>query len=449
MHPWEVHFEPSGRLRISRHGRAPREASLVVSHRAFEIRLGEVMPEALADLMEVAAVIHAVDRLAPRESRSWTRHLRVRLSVRRTDLWSHLPIIESLTDVLSYFTEDKWELEFAGRGISTTPPVQRLLPMLGPVRVCLFSGGLDSLIGLAAAAMQDGEGTLLPVSVGLSSRLLHLQRELLAQAARRCRMVPLIVPFRLHQRIPARVTEEKSQRTRGFLFGSYAAIAAWLAEAEEILVFENGVGAINLPLTPSQVGAQSTRSTHPVGLHKLGRFLSLLTESEIRFRLPHLFATKGEGCRLLAGSRFSDLAAQTVSCDSFPLRIEEMRQCGVCSSCLLRRQALQEGAIQENSRTSKYRFDVLDVDKTIPQARLLGLKEMLWQIHRLRLALRADRPWQDLVTVFPSLREVAEEVANDETDVIEAQERLVDLYRRYCAEWMRYPTGLSHIAVAA
>lgn len=453
--PWDIQVYAEGCLRIERRGQFVRQASFGSLHRYLARWLGPV-PDHLADLLDVAAAVHVVDRLIPRGENdsgagndAWSRHLRIQLPVRDPGLWSQSIVKEALTDSLSFFTDDVWDLGFSYGARSRDTNVQGVLPIGGSTRVGLFSGGLDSLIGVAAE-VEATDGTLLLLSVGLNSRLLHRQRQLLVKAANRLatRVVPIIVPLRLRQRVPTRRAEESSQRTRGFLFASVAAAAAWMTAAEEILYFENGVGAINLPLTPAQVGAQSTRSTHPVGLRKVGMFLNLLMQRDVPLRLPFLFATKGETCRLLATSGFRDLVGKTISCDSFPLRIEGVAQCGVCSSCLLRRQALWEADL-EDLPEGGYRFDVLSHSNCIPEEELLPLKEMLWQVHRVRTAIGTDKGWRGLVAEFPALREIAEEVTQEGVAIEDAQQHLVSLYRRYCGEWERFPTHLASIALAA
>jgi hypothetical protein len=219
-----------------------------------------------------------------------------------------------------------------------------------------------------------------------------------------------------------------------------------LTGGNEVLVFENGIGAINLPMTQAQFGAQSTRSTHPVGLRKLSGFLSQYLGSEMKLRLPYLLFTKGEACRILATSSFESLIARTISCDSFPLRIPEEEQCGACTSCLLRRQALFEAGLTD---TARYRFDFLRDRAHIPPKHWLALKDMLWQVYRLEGALKAPDPWTELVCEFPSLQEVAQEIAADYSAIGFAQQQLVRLYRRYVDEWDRFPVSSRELALAA
>lgn len=426
-----------------------RTARLAVSVESLSTPLGFDVPDVVADLIGVASAVHAADRLVPRESGHWTRHLRIRLPVRRPERWMSAGVSAALEKVLAFLTEDLWEFEFVARNARRSR-VQRVLPRPGSSRVALFSGGLDSLVGLATEAEWQREGTLHLVSLATSSRLLHRQKRLLKAALRheRLAIAPVVVPFRLHCRQPERACEENSQRTRGFLFGSVGAAVAELIGARSVSIFENGVGAINLPLTPAQLGAQSTRSCHPVALAKLGDFVSVLLEKDLQFDLPLLFLTKGESCRFLQQSKLRQLIGETVSCDSFPLRMKDIDHCGHCSSCLLRREALWTAGIAEDAK--RYQLDLLKDGSASAGADSLPLKEMLWQVFRLRRALNCDDPWSALAVEFPALRETARQIALSSGRPIKMVRReLCRLYGRYCDEWSAFPVQGAELARAA
>jgi hypothetical protein len=203
-------------------------------------------------------------------------------------------------------------------------------------------------------------------------------------------------------------------------------------DAEQLLVFENGPGAINLPLVPSQLGAQCSRSVHPTTGQLFERLISALSGAPFQVRLPHLLETKAELCRRLRDTPFADLAALTVSCDGFPQR-SEARQCGACSSCVLRRQAMWTSDLAETSDC--YRIDLLEPGASLDRA---GALEMIDQVGRIQAALGARVPWAALLAEFPELLEV-EAVLATSLGQSEAREALVALYRRYSAEWEAFP----------
>jgi hypothetical protein len=53
------------------------------------------------------------------------------------------------------------------------------------------------------------------------------------------------------------------------------------------------------------------------------------------------------------------------------------------------------------------------------------------------------------VCEFPSLQEVAKEIAQDSSAIEFAQQQLVHLYRRYVSEWSRFPVSDIKLALAA
>ena len=73
--------------------------------------------------------------------------------------------------------------------------------------------------------------------------------------------------------------EESSQRTRGFLFLTLGAVSAIAAGSRTLFLYENGIGAINLPYDGTQVGAYNSRATHPGALLRMQEFIERLTDN--------------------------------------------------------------------------------------------------------------------------------------------------------------------------
>jgi len=116
-----------------------------------------VLPPLLADLVDVAAAVHVVDRLARRrrDREAHERRFEVEIPVRTAERWNALLVRQSLTSLLSFMTGDSWSLQFVPEPIRRRPSeTQHSLFALQkdvPNSVGLFSGGLDSLAGTAAA----------------------------------------------------------------------------------------------------------------------------------------------------------------------------------------------------------------------------------------------------------------------------------------------------------
>ncbi len=110
--------------------------------------------------------------------------------------------------------------------------------------------------------------------------------------------------------------------------------------------------------------------------------------------------------------------ALTVSCDTgFSARVRHHAPCGVCTSCLLRRQALHAAGRAELDAAATYR--------TSSPAGSAALQAMLWQAARLRAGLAQPQPWPGLILEFP---EVLDTAPLTPTEVI-------SLYRSYVQEW--------------
>jgi hypothetical protein len=190
-------------------------------------------------------------------------------------------------------------------------------------------------------------------------------------------------------------------------------------------VFENGIGAYNLPYVRSQIGPMATRAMHPRTLGLFARLVSLLTDRPFIVTNPSLWLTKAE---LL--SRVSDADSEalvsSVSCDSgFASRVGAGALCGRCTSCLLRRQSLLAAGLAAVDAAGDYRLDVCAGQPS----HLPELDAMVWQVVRLREALADSRPWTRLVRAFPELLDAPATVLED------GRTQLVRLYRAYCAEW--------------
>ena len=154
--------------------------------------------------------------------------------------------------------------------------------------------------------------------------------------------------------------QETTQRARGFLFYATAAILADACGVQDIEVFENGVGAINLPLTEGGlVDGLSTRGAHPGLLEKIGRLFGLTFERPMRFALPFIHSTKAEMLAPFAANPLlAEWLKQSRSCIHSSLRIAGKRHCGQCPACIERRQAFRAAKITDDSRD--YAIDLLN-----------------------------------------------------------------------------------------
>jgi hypothetical protein len=178
--------------------------------------------------------------------------------------------------------------------------------------------------------------------------------------------------------------EERSQRSRSFLFAAAGATAAVMSGTSAVEVYESGVGAINLPLMAGMVGSKATKSCHPEFYRRMSILCSLVSNRDIRFDLPYFETTKGHVVRRLADLGLKDLARSTASCVHYPLRDSAHKQCGVCPACLFRRVSMFAGGIREPKGTYKYDlFGSVRRANRVPAKRLEYLKAALMQVVQL------------------------------------------------------------------
>lgn len=406
--------------------------------------VGRHLPPEAADLVEVAAAVHLVDRLAARPPArspgdSWSRSLRLRIGVRDPGRWTDVAVSRELTDLLGWLTDDDWHIEFLERNSQPRPgEVVRFLFDAMPAvdAVALFSGGLDSLAGFVMDL--EAGGSPLLVSVESNTRVAKTQRTVLASVAAAFNRPTQRVPVELH--LSHTAAREPSQRARGFVFLALAAATAAVAEIDRLRVYENGVGALNLPYTEAQVGAQATRAMHPATLVRAASLFSQVLGSTMTVENSCQFRTKAEMCKELPQLAHA-AALLTRSCDTaFAHRRTSIDSCGVCTSCLLRRQALRGAGLGHLDPSAGCRLDAFDASLR-SDPRLYELRAMLTQAARLEDAVRNDDPWGALTVEFPDILD-AKSALSSQIPASEVRSRLCSLYERYVSEWHRVPTPL-------
>ncbi|HTX85789.1 MAG TPA: 7-cyano-7-deazaguanine synthase [Streptosporangiaceae bacterium] len=392
---------------------------MTLSGHAVVDRLSRALPGLAADLLEIAASIHAIDRLVPRLTERqrptgvvWTRSLRADIPVRDPDRWrQQIPLLSQL---LHWLTDDDWSVEFSplqpGAGMLDTPQ-QFLFETVpdGAVPV-LFSGGLDSAAGLASELLH---GDAVGISMHTNGWMDGVQRRVLAalNEASHHQCVPL------RYRISVRNSTEASQRSRGLLFLAAGVATAWAMHQDHLRVFENGIGAVNLPFLRSQQGAQATKSVHPLTLRMVQDLASAVSGRSFVIDAPAMALTKAELLRC-APSAAGKALGLTVSCDvGFAARVPEHRACGACTSCLLRLQSLTAAGLTG--------LLPMDIHERKGHDREFNLNAMIWQATRMRACLESPEPWQRMVSEFPDLIHVTSLT----------QQEVVRLYRAYVQEW--------------
>jgi hypothetical protein len=87
-----------------------------------------------------------------------------------------------------------------------------------------------------------------------------------------------------------------------------------------------------------------------------------------------------------------------------------------------------------------YRHDVCSPTIALGVRQARGISEMDWQVARLASAVGQPDAWRGLVNEFPSLVEAQQSLVGQlglSDAAVAAQ--LVEIYRRHCEEWRRFP----------
>ncbi len=408
--------------------------------------LRQSFPRCIDDLLDVAMAVYVADRLVRRERKdgAWLpRRLRLKIPVAEPTRWEALE--PQLTSLLEWLTTDQWSFEFVAVQTHHRERPASSLPLTRPDKpfVGLYSGGLDSLAGMVAQALDPSYDAAVLVGAQSGSRLKGLQTEHHEFLKKRLPRLSWedVRGFRhpykkgqlKHWDLPEQ-RQEKSQRARGFLFLVFGAVTAYAYDADTLHVYENGVGAINLPYTSAFGGADMTRATHPKTLLEAGRLFSALFGRPFRVANPSLFRTKGEMCAQLAEAGLADLVNATKSCDSYPLR-EAPDQCGLCTSCLLRRLSLHAAGLTEIDRRAEvYRDDIYHMGVRIQDEALRPYNFMLRQARTLEdLTARGDMlEFRGAFDDLDAARYALEDLTG--LTLAEVDSELLSLYRRYASE---------------
>ena len=303
------------------------------------------------DLMMVAALVNAGDTRVSRAANAqdgWTREIDLYIPVSDTACWNG--VSRQIEALLKFLTGDRWRLFFRARPKSMPSiivPTEKLL-LDDFDEVCLFSGGIDSLIGVIDL-LKGGRRPLL-VSHYWDVETSKAQTYLLERLRYRF-PTPKLQSIRVRvgfdrRRLNTGETED-TQRGRSFLFFSLASlVASAFARPVTINVPENGLIALNVPMDFLRLGALSTRTTHPHFLAGMNRFLKDIGVPATLVN-SYRHSTKGEMVAACADKEFLQREiGNSMSCSS-PAKIRykklSPRHCGYCVPCLIRRASLKKG----------------------------------------------------------------------------------------------------------
>jgi 7-cyano-7-deazaguanine synthase in queuosine biosynthesis len=323
------------------------QSELVSSNVSILLQQNNINPSATAsDLMELAIAVYTSDQILSRETngfQGWSRHFRVHFPVTDTGLWERIK--PDLEQMLSFLSGDKWEFILRERSITRTFQSQLISNPNGITKVSLLSGGLDSFIG-AIDLLERSEkvtfvshykrGSESPKQSSIVSALTHqygthnfLHYKFYVQ------------PNQGH----SLASKEDTTRARSFLFLVLGLVVAnTFGDQIDLIVPENGLISLNVPLTQTRLSSHSTRTTHP---YYLSLFEKVVAALGIKNQIvnPYRFKTKGEMMIECKNKKFLlQHYPGTLSC-SHPDTSRYIKgtkpgiHCGYCVPCIIRQAA--------------------------------------------------------------------------------------------------------------
>lgn len=317
------------------------------------------------DLLVVCAAVEFADRRFAHLGTQWSRPFRITIPVLELGTWQQPKVQTYLSDTLRQLTGDDWQFSFLE---AEKPAVnkhrQRSLQFGNSKEFAIaYSDGLDSR---CVSGIFDKSDNAVRVRVSKSKdKIKHGER-------------PFdLIPFEVKLK-----SRESSVRSRGFKFAAITAIAGQLSGVSTIIVPESGQGALGPVLLPLH-NVYADYRNYPTFFRKMERFIKALLGYEVAYEQPRLWYTKGQTIStfLAQSGKALEYLLRTRSCwqRRWNVRVEgELRQCGLCAACLLRRMSMQAARVDEPSDTYTFAdLTVTNYEAATPRSSRVRLSEMV------------------------------------------------------------------------
>ena len=382
------------------------------------------------DLLLACAAVEFLDRRCGRRVGRWSRSFRVNLPVLEPAAWRQPQVQEDLQGTLNHLTGDNWRFCFVqAAGPAENGTLQRTLPFgCNKEFVIAYSDGLDSR---CVSGMFDTDDSSVRVR-------LTKHKDPIKDGER---------PFdRIPFKVKVKSSRECNVRSRGFKFAAIAAIAAHLSNLTKIIVPESGQDALGPVLLPLHNVYPDYRN-HPAFFRMMEGFIKGLLGYSVAYEQPRLWHTKGETIRdyLAQPGTGRESVLNTRSCwqQRWNARLDgELRQCGLCAACLLRRMSMHAAEVREPADT--YTFGDLTApsyEAAIPRGDGLRLSRSMLEYgivgarHLQRLAAMAE--WPD-TALRPHVFEIAQVTRLPEQETRKALRRLL---LKHAEEWRDFESA--------
>ena len=364
------------------------------------------LPDEALDLIEIAALVYAVDASVTRGgttdqrlAEAWYRWFVLEVPVRNLPLWTDPDLSRNLEETLTFLSGDRFKFSFVPARQPTPGPTRYFefgdADGWRPDAVMLFSGGLDSFAG-ALEEIVERRNRVALVSHFSSTKLAPIQRRLCAAMGERLGK-GWLRHFPTRVQLTAGTNREGTHRTRSFLFASLGCITASVFGRTAVSFHENGVVSLNLPPVGNVISTRATRTTHPQTLHRFQRLFSHVFKQDMRVDNPLFWRTKTEVLRTIDRLGMADQIRHTRSCADTHNQTTQYPHCGRCSQCVDRRFAVLAAGLEAQDPGEAYRCDLMEGARTTVQD-----KETAMSYLRSALFFETAAP-EDLVSRFPTI----------------------------------------------
>lgn len=365
------------------------------------------------DLLDLLHAIHITDLICARgRNENWTRELLLALPLRNPQPFHGLiPVIQETFGMMTF---DRLRIELT---TYNNPPPQRFptksIAPWKPGVVALLSGGIDS--ACAGAQLASAYERPLFVSSRSSSHVSRAQNAVVEALRKIC---PGLRTVRFqsqpkHQHAIAPLPDsDLSQRARTLLYVGVASVIAAAHDIDHVVLGENGIMAINCPLTLGRAAGFSTRTAHPDVLDRMGQVVGALFQRSFRVTNPLLLQTKADVVRSLARLCGRGLVKKTHSC----WIARQANHCGHCVPCVVRRFAAEAAGVPDVAYTD----DSFQHPDKLNDEAFASIGDYLLFVRRLR-----SLPNADLLFDYPDLN-----IGGDAATI----EQLVALHKKWAGQ---------------
>jgi len=239
-------------------------------------------------------------------------------------------VAQTLHNLIRQSTGDDAEFEFTHRPARQRHRDSLRVPFAletpRPTSVVLLSDGLDSYCGAVQQLSERPQERLCFVSLSTNSRKgarindvrSHLQRL-------RPENLTFCGSF-FHLDDPPRASaQERSQRSRTMLAIAAGFVVSAAYDSQDVIVSENGLGILNLPVPNLQMDHYSSQVLHPANVSLWSEIAALLWGSKATLVYPNRFRTKAEMCASLPPDALSAIR-YTTSCDAPRRDLDDARE---------------------------------------------------------------------------------------------------------------------------